>query len=121
VLIDSYQPQGFRIKPFTLPSSFTSDEFLNLSRSAVRKVRPLEDISLTIRASRPQTFVFRERLYIVKDAYGPWLTSGDWWSQSRWNFEQWDLVARAQGERLLCCCVIRDTLQKRWQMAALYD
>jgi protein ImuB len=121
VLTDSYEPQGFRIKPFALPSSFTSDEFFNPPRSAVRKLRPPEDISLTIRATRPQTFVFREKLYIVKDAYGPWLTSGDWWSQSRWNLEQWDLVAHAQGERRLCCCVIRDISQYRWQMAALYD
>jgi protein ImuB len=121
VLTDSHQPQGFHIKPFTLPSSFTSDVFFNPSRSAVRKLRPPEYISLTIQATRPQTFVFREKLYIVKDAYGPWLTSGDWWSQSRWNFEQWDLVAHQQGERLLCCCVIRDISQYRWQMAALYD
>jgi protein ImuB len=121
VLSDSHQPQVFRLKPFTLPSSFTSDKCFNSSRSAVRKLRPVEDISLTIRANRPQTFVFRERLHIVKDAYGPWLTSGDWWSQSRWNFEQWDLVAHAEGGGLLCCCVIRDALQYRWQMAALYD
>jgi protein ImuB len=121
VLTDSYQPQGFCIKPFTLPSSFTSDEFFNPSRSAVRKLRPVEDISLTIEATRPSHLFFRERLYIVKDAYGPWLKSGDWWSQSRWNFEQWDLVAHAEGGGLLCCCAIRDTLQYRWQMAALYD
>jgi protein ImuB len=121
VLTDSYQPQGFRIKRFTIPSSFTSDEFLNPSRSAVRKLRPVEDISLTIGANRPQTFVFREKLYIVKDAYGPWLSSGDWWSQSRWNFEQWDLVAHAEGGGPLYCCVIRDILQCRWQMAAFYD
>jgi protein ImuB len=122
VLTDSHQPQGFRLKPFTLPSSFTSeDKCFNSSRSAVRKLRPVEDISLTIRANRPQTFVFRERLHIVKDAYGPWLTSGDWWSQSRWNFEQWDLVAHAQEGGLLCCRVIRDILQDRWQIAALYD
>jgi protein ImuB len=121
VLTDSHHPQGFRIKPFPLPSSVSSDESFNPSRSAVRKLRPAEDISLTIRATRPQTFVFRERIYIVKDAYGPWLTSGDWWSQSRWNFEQWDLVAHAQGGGLLCCCVIRDTSQCHWQMAAFYD
>jgi protein ImuB len=121
VLTDSNQPQGFRIKPFTLPSSVTSDKCFNSSRSSVRKLRPVEDISLTIRATRPETFAFRERLYIVKDAYGPWLTSGDWWNQSRWNFEQWDLVAHTQEGGLLCCCVIRDILQDRWQIAALYD
>ena len=121
VLTDSYQPQGFCIKPFTLPSSLASEVAFNPSRSAVRKLRPVEDISLTIEATRPQTFVFREKFYIVKDAYGPWLTSGDWWSQSRWNFEQWDLVAHAEGGGLLYCCVIRNILLCRWQMAALYD
>jgi protein ImuB len=38
-----------------------------------------------------------------------------------WGFEQWDLVARAQDDALLCCCMMRDVQQNRWQMAALYD
>jgi protein ImuB len=119
---DSYRPQGFCVKPFTLSSSSTSDASSNTSRSAVRKLHPVENISLTVRDNRPQTFVFRERLYIVKEAYGPWLTSGDWWSQSGWSLEQWDLVAHAQGGGgLLCCCVMRAALQHRWQMAAFYD
>ena len=121
VLTDSHQPQGFRVEPFTLAPDSASCTSSRRSRSAVRKLCPMETIALKIRGTRPQSFLFRERLYIVKDAYGPWLISGDWWKRE-WTAEQWDLIAHSQESGgLLCCCVMRDPMQGCWQMAALYD
>ena len=121
VLTDSHQPQGFRLELFALPRESTPRTSSNRSRSAMRKLCPMDNIALKMRDNCPQTLVFRGRLYKVDNAYGPWLTSGDWWNQSRWTFEQWDLVAHAQEGGLLCCCVIRNPMQACWQMAALYD
>jgi protein ImuB len=59
--------------------------------------------------------------YTVEHAYGPWLAEGDWWNQTLWGWEQWDLVARAEDGSLLSCCLMRDLLHDQWQMAALYD
>ncbi len=121
VLADSYQPHEFRVEPFTLPGESTPRASSNRYKTAMRKLCPMKTIALRVRDSRPQAFVFEGRLYKVKDAYGPWLTSGHWWNQFRWTFEQWDLVANAQEEGLLCCCVMRNPMQGSWQMAALYD
>jgi protein ImuB len=66
-------------------------------------------------------FFFRERSYAVERAYGPWLAGGDWWNQTLWGLEQWDLIARAHDGSMLCCSLTRDLLQNLWQMAALYD
>ncbi|HEV2619055.1 MAG TPA: hypothetical protein VGU23_03865 [Acidobacteriaceae bacterium] len=71
--------------------------------------------------SRPTAFFFGERRYAVEHAYGPWLASGDWWNQTLWGMEQWDLVARSQNGSVLCCCMMHDLVQDKWQMAALYD
>jgi protein ImuB len=122
VLIDTHQPQGFRVERFAACPETVSSTSFNQSRSAVRKLRPAENISVTVQDKRLQTFVFRGVRYIVTQAYGPWLTNGDWWSQSSWSLEQWDVVANAQEEDLLlCCCVFHDLMQDRWQIAASHD
>jgi protein ImuB len=86
----------------------------------MRQIRPPEDISLTIQDNKPKSF-FRERRYAVERAYGPWISSGDWWKPSLWDYEQWDLVAHAHTDDMLCCCVLRDVLRNKWQMMGLYD
>jgi protein ImuB len=121
VLTDSHQARVFRVEPFLLHGESTPHTSSNRSRFALRKLCPMKTIALRVRDSRPQAFVFEGRLYKVDNAYGPWLTSGYWWNQFRWTFEQWDLVAHAQKEGLLCCCVMRNAMQGCWQMAALYD
>jgi protein ImuB len=122
VLTDNNQPQGFYVEPVTLAMDSASCTSSKRLRSAVRKLYPMATIALKIQDSRPRALVFREKLYIVKDAYGPWLLGGDWWNQSRWTAEQWDLIAHDQEDGgLLCCCVMRDPMRNTWQMAALYD
>jgi protein ImuB len=121
VLKDTYQPQGFGMEPFTVPSGPASVILSSQPRSAMRKLRPAEIISVTVQGQRPKTFVFREKRYAVEHTYGPWLISGDWWQPTLWGFEQWDLVAHAQDNALLCCCLVRDRVEDCWQMAALYD
>jgi protein ImuB len=122
VLIDTYQPQGFRIEPFAVPTAYTSSSSASQTRSVLRKQRSVEDIYVTVQDDRPKAFVFRQVRYTIRQTYGPWLVSGDWWSQASWRIEQWDLVASAQeGGDLLCCCVNHDLAQDRWQIAALHD
>ena len=87
----------------------------------MRQLRPPETVSVTLQNQRPKAFVFRERALSVEHAYGPWLTSGDWWTRRLWGLEQWDLVARATDGMMLCCCLVRDRCENQWQMAALYD
>lgn len=121
VLKNTHHPHSFHMEPFTVPSGSASAIPCSQSRSAVRKFRPAENISVTVQGKRPKAFVFREKHYIVEHTYGPWLTSGDWWNPALWGLEQWDLVAHAHDNALLCCCLIRDRIEDRWQMAALYD
>ena len=59
--------------------------------------------------------------YVVDDTYGPWLNSGDWWNTTVWSLQQWDLVARARDDTLLCCCLLHDLRQGSWKMVGLYD
>jgi protein ImuB len=121
MLTDTHQPKGFRMEPFTVPTGSVPVICSGQSQSAVRQLRPAENISVTLQGQRPKTFVFRDKRYIVERTYGPWLTGGEWWKPTLWGLEQWDLVARTQDSTLLSCCLVRDLMQDRWQMAALYD
>jgi protein ImuB len=125
VLKDTHQLDGFRIEPFTVPSGsgLASDRSTraNLSVAAMRQLRPAERVTVTLRGRQPATFIFRERLYEVEHAYGPWFSGGDWWNSELLTVEQWDLIARSRDGVLLCCCLVRDMRQHAWQMVALYD
>ncbi len=122
VLTDTHQPQGFHIETFAVPAAYTSSPYTSQTRSTLRKLRSAENIYVTVQDDCPKTFVFRQGHYIIMQAYGPWLVSGDWWSPASWRLEQWDLVASAQdGGDLLCCCITHDHALDRWQIVALYD
>jgi protein ImuB len=121
VLKDTNQPDGFCMKPFSIPPVQPCKITPGPLRSALRMLRPTEAAFVTVKSQRPNTFVFRERRYDVEHAYGPWLTSGEWWASTLWGYEQWDLVARSPQGDVLCCCLVRDRMQNEWQMVALYD
>ena len=121
VLNDTHALDSFCMEPFQVPSARAVAASTSTVRPAVRQIRPAEMISVTIQDNKPKSFFFRERRYDIKRAYGPWLSSGDWWKPSLWGYEQWDLVAHAQAGTMLCCCVVRDVLRNEWQMVGLYD
>jgi protein ImuB len=117
--------ESFSVLPFTVPSSapvpFTADP----TRSGVRQIRPPEPLTVFLKGKRPAGFIFRNARYWVEQAYGPWLSSGEWWGAEPWNHGQWDLTARSEDGTMLCCSVVfdrvRDGEPSGWSMAALYD
>jgi protein ImuB len=118
VLNDSHRPDGFRVESFEVPTSKPA-EVETAASCAMRQLRPAEPIFVTLQAGRPVAFTFREQRYSVMRVYGPWRTSGDWWSATRWECEQWDIDAQTREAVALYCRVERNGQQ--WQMAALYD
>lgn len=121
VLQDTHAPEGFRMECFTVSSGSSVSIGSAAPRISMRQLRPPEPASVTLKNSRPTMFFYRERRYAVEQAYGPWLVSGDWWNQSLWGSEQWDLVARSPDGLMLCCCMVRDLMRNQWLMVALYD
>jgi len=121
VLEDTHAPNGFRMESFRVSTGNTVVIESSAPRLSMRQLRPPEPALVTLQNSRPVLFFYRERRYVVEHAYGPWLSGGDWWNQTLWGLEQWDLVARAQDGMMLCCCMMRDLMRNQWQMAAHYD
>jgi len=130
-LADTHAPEAFKIDAFRLdalrieaPRTTEGAAETTASaelRAAARQLRPAESVTVTLEAQRPVRFTFRGQKFNVERAYGPWLACGDWWQLTLWGHEQWDIVARAADNSLLCCCLVRDRMHGGWQIAALYD
>lgn len=120
-LPDQHLPGSFRVEPFALPSGDPSVAASAIPRVSLRQLRPPESVMVMLKDAKPQGLRFRTRRYVVEDLYGPWFASGEWWNRDRYGLEQWDLAARGEDGSILCCCVVRDRVRNRWQMAALYD
>lgn len=63
-------------------------------------------------------------------AYGPWCSSGCWWSgegpgNEKWDDEEWDVLARASDDAgkgaLFACLLVRDRTRNAWRLEAFYD
>jgi protein ImuB len=121
VLRDTHRPNEFRMETFAVITKNVAETCSTQPRVALRQFRPPENISVTLQNERPASFFLQKKRYIIEKAYGPWLTSGDWWNPELWNVEQWDIVARSGDRSLLCGCIVRDVARNCWEMAALYD
>jgi protein ImuB len=120
VLEDTLAPEGFHVEPFKV----TSDNSVPVSsrpQVCLRQLRPPQQVTMVLEAGCPKSFFFRNQRCVVERAYGPWLKSGEWWEQTIWGHEQWDLVARTQYGELLFFCVQRDLMQGQWELVTLYD
>jgi protein ImuB len=121
VLEDTHAPEAFRVGPFSTAAAKPAAPAIPHTRLIQRMLRPPEAVSVTLHHARPASFWFRRQRYTVEQAYGPWKCDGRWWTCTLWGQEQWDLIARNSGGPMLCCCLVHDLIDNRWQMVALYD
>ena len=89
----------------TLPASFTGKDAGRMGQ----------------RAMRPFAFSDGENRYEVVAAYGPWKTSGCWWSLDAWDVEEWDVLATTNDGATVACLLTRDCARNAWQLEAFYD
>ena len=128
VLEDSHRPGSFCMENFagaanSAPASSTQSASAP-PRSALRRMRPPVLIQMELREHKPVAFRDRERRYKVEAAYGPWRTSGCWWSADGWNAEEWDVLAETGGDSVACLLVrnrgLREGGRSLWQLEAFY-
>jgi protein ImuB len=120
VLEDTHEPGCFRMGGFIAGTISTQAPPASPCMS-LRRMRPPSPVRVTFHSMRPATFRDRANRYEITAAYGPWKTSGCWWSTNRWDTEEWDVLAQnAKGETMACLLVL-DRLHNCWQLEALYD
>jgi protein ImuB len=125
VLEDTHRPGSFRTENFSIaePSSAGQHKAIvaNPARMALRRVRPPTSLRVQLDALRPIAFRDREQSFKVTSSYGPWRTSGCWWSTEAWNTEEWDVLAESSGGSSIACLLVHDCTHNQWQLEAFYD
>ncbi len=119
-LIDTHRGDSFAMEDFSVISQPTSPEETNV-RVSLRRMRPSRPIRMHLHYARPAFFHDGADRYGVQVAYGPWLTSGCWWSVNQWDLEEWDVVATTNLGESIWCLIVHDHLKKQWLLDALYD
>lgn len=126
VLEDTHRPGSFHLEDFapvdTTPASSAAGG--SQPRAALRRLRPPLPVRVTLRAAKPASFRAGQCDYAVSAAYGPWRTSGCWWTNDAWDSEEWDVLADrhdASGAAPVAYLLAFDRAQNQWRLEAFYD
>ena len=133
VLLDTHGPDSFQQSRFVLPEMREKSASGGQATTAMRIYRPALPATVDFRNGTP-TFLTCEgvRRQILAFA-GPWRRKGDWWSETSWAREEWDIETRtlhprAQAEPTgrtedvtALYRVYKDLRAKRWFVEGIYD
>ncbi len=118
-LLDTHRPDTFRLQPLVadiLPARFEASAGSSL-KLALRIFRPALSARVRIAFARPKEVIASGVEGKVIEAAGPWRTSGDWWTESPWARDEWD-VELSDGALYRIYC---ESKTKDWYVQAVYD
>ncbi len=119
-LMDSHHPEAFRVSAFAPPGLRQQSTSVHSTAPAVLRVcRPPQAIHVTIHAQKPAGLLFEGSYYSVLHSAGPWRSSGEWWSESCWCREEWDV--ELAGQTRMISRIAYDPASNCWYMQGVYD
>lgn len=57
----------------------------------LRRLRPARLVEVTSHHGKPVEFHTNTKHHVITACTGPWLVSGDWWTEARWQREMWEV------------------------------
>jgi protein ImuB len=115
-LVDTHRPDAFTLArleawdPHAAPPAAASS-------LVMRRFRPPQAAQVDVRGGRPVRVISRGVRGAVAERAGPWRIAGDWWTQSPWEREEWD-VALDSGALYR---IFRDERAGGWFLEGEYD
>ncbi len=92
-LSDSHRPGAFRLDHFVLPdplpNNFSTDRS---SKTALRIFRPPLPATVQLRNEQPLSITFENSQKPILAFAGPARTSGEWWTETSWARDEWDVL-----------------------------
>ena len=77
-----------------------SQEHAALPHSALRRFRPVITARVELKDARPVFVTFLNQRRKVLAQAGPWRNSGDWWSETSWARDEWDVTLVESSSRV---------------------
>ena len=119
-LMDTHRSGSFTIETFAVPDQ-SSPRHDAVSRISLRRMRPPHILRVRLHSRAPVAFRDGMDLYEVQVAYGPWHSSGCWWSVNQWEMEEWDVMATNKTGESAGFLIVHDRLSNKWLLDAIYD
>jgi protein ImuB len=134
VLFDTHSPDSFQQARFVLPEvrekrSRTEKQ----ATTAMRIYRPPLPATFEFQKGKPAFLGYESVRRQILAFAGPWRRKGDWWSETAWAREEWDIetrtlrptaqaepTGRAEDETALYR-VYKDLRARRWFVEGIYD
>ena len=88
-LLDTHHPHPYRLK--TVQPQITTLQPPS-THAAFRHFRPPLPAKVELQQGRPARLAASSIHGKILNAAGPWRTSGDWWTQTAWNRDEWDVT-----------------------------
>jgi protein ImuB len=120
VLSDTHRGGSFAMENFSVTNQ-SSRSLDTTVRISLRRMRPPRPLRVQIHLHKPASFRDGADRYDVQFAYGPWHTSGCWWSVNKWDLDEWDVIAANSLGETMGCLIVHDNLNDKWLLDALYD
>lgn len=113
-LIDTHRPDSFRMVPIKISRSMHEQKS---PRIGLRRFRPAKHAQVWMDAAgQPVRLSSSKAQGRILACFGPWHTSGDWWTPEPWDREEWD-VEIASG----LLKIHRDCRRSEWFIDGVYD
>jgi len=93
-LLNTHHPHPYRL--VRAQPSVVSHPSAAAGHQAFRYFRPPLPATVSLDGNRPARIIASGIQGKVLQAAGPWRTSGDWWTSTAWNRDEWD-IALANG------------------------
>lgn len=156
VLLDTHRPNAFRQDEFVLPeirekkvvasgarpgagvspaaaARTESNAKAQRSAAALRIYRPALAATVELYKAKPGRIVCDGVQRRVLSYAGPWRTKGEWWSETAWARDEWDVVlyalrpkvqkdsGQSDAEETAVYRIFRDLRSRRWFVEGIYD
>ncbi|MGB9067517.1 MAG: DNA polymerase Y family protein [Candidatus Acidiferrales bacterium] len=132
-LLDTHRPNAFRQDRFVVPEpSARATSAGERTTAALRIYRPPLAASVELDGGKPSHISCGGARRKVLALAGPWRTKGDWWSETAWAREEWDVLLKAlrpkfqsdsddEEEETTLYRIYRDRRLRRWFVEGVYD
>jgi protein ImuB len=122
-LLNTHRPDAFQLKKPGTVHSFPDFAQMKSGNEdivpvfAVRVFRPVLPASVRLRAETPHYVAAPGVRGEVSEAAGPWRTSGEWWTRTRWARDEWDVELERNG----LYRIYFDLDAREWFVEGVYD
>jgi len=133
-LLNTYRPNAFQQTRFVqLEAALKNEREEKNAKAALRIYRPPLAANVELREGKPARLTCEGASRPILALAGPWKTKGDWWSETAWARDEWDVEMRvlrpkrhagsveADAKETALYRIYKDQLAKRWFVEGIYD